>query len=197
MRYWSVLVSADRYGAERLYAHETIGLHGPAGADLIGPGDRVALVADVDPPVIFAIGTAVTPQERDPDSPDCPDTPSADEGSDPFPRPLLLAYTTRLFDTPRQALNLIPPRNQIREVTRQEIDALTPTSTTPNRTWLVSVDIPIEAASSAEAVRQFWTYVHTLGPTELPAFVSPADDELSIQAFVHGDEQNQDPEEDE
>ena len=35
-----------------------------------------------------------------------------------------------------------------------------------------------------------------LGPRELPAFVSPAGDELAMQAFVLGAEANQDPEED-
>ena len=64
------------------------------------------------------------------------------------------------------------------------------------RTWLVSVDLPIEAETADEAVRQFWTYIHDLGPAELPAFVSPSDDELAIQTFVGGEEANQDPEED-
>jgi hypothetical protein len=36
-----------------------------------------------------------------------------------------------------------------------------------------------------------------LGPRELPAFVSPAGNELAMQAFVLGAEANQDPEEDE
>jgi hypothetical protein len=58
----------------------------------------------------------------------------------------------------------------------------------------VSVDLPIEAASPAEAVRQFWTYVRELGPVELPAFVAPTDDELALQAFVLGEEANLDPE---
>jgi hypothetical protein len=65
------------------------------------------------------------------------------------------------------------------------------------QTWLVSLDLPIEASSAAEAVRQFWTYVADLGPRELPTFVSPAGDELAIQAMVAGVEVNLDPEEDE
>jgi hypothetical protein len=64
------------------------------------------------------------------------------------------------------------------------------------RTWLVSLDLPIEAATPAEAVRQFWSYVLELGPAELPTFVSPSGDELAMQAFVLGVEANQDPEED-
>jgi hypothetical protein len=65
------------------------------------------------------------------------------------------------------------------------------------QTWLVSLDLPIEASSAAEAVRQFWTYVADLGPRELPTFVSPAGDELAMQAMVAGVEVNLDPEEDE
>ncbi len=34
-----------------------------------------------------------------------------------------------------------------------------------------------------------------LGPRELPTYVSPSDDELAMQAFVLGEEANQDPEE--
>ena len=36
-----------------------------------------------------------------------------------------------------------------------------------------------------------------LGPAELPTFVWPSGDELAMQAFVLGEEANQDPEEDE
>ncbi len=64
------------------------------------------------------------------------------------------------------------------------------------RTWLVSVDLPIEAETPAAAVREFWTYVRDLGPAELPAFVWPVGNELAMQAFVLGVEANQDPEED-
>ncbi|WP_030443209.1 hypothetical protein [Actinoplanes subtropicus] len=63
-------------------------------------------------------------------------------------------------------------------------------------TWLVSLALPIEAATPADAVRQFWTHVVELGPRELPAYVWPSGDELAMQAFVLGEEANQDPEED-
>jgi hypothetical protein len=65
------------------------------------------------------------------------------------------------------------------------------------RTWLVSLDLPIEADSAADAVRQFWAYVRELGPDELPTFVSPTHDELAMQAMVAGEPVNLDPEEDE
>jgi hypothetical protein len=66
----------------------------------------------------------------------------------------------------------------------------------PTRTWLVSLDLPIEAPTAAEAVRQFWSYLRELGPEELPTFVSPTDDELAMQALVAGEPVNLDPEED-
>ena len=62
--------------------------------------------------------------------------------------------------------------------------------------WFVSVALPIEATSPAEAVREFWSYLVTLGRGELPAFVWPRGDELAMQAFLLGEEANQDPEED-
>jgi hypothetical protein len=62
--------------------------------------------------------------------------------------------------------------------------------------WLVSVTLPIEAESPAEAVRQFWSHVLELGPAELPAYVWPPRDELAMQVYVLGREANQDPEED-
>ena len=62
-------------------------------------------------------------------------------------------------------------------------------------TWLVSLALPIEAGSASEAVREFWTYVDKLGPTELPAFVWPRGDELAMQAYLLGEPVNLDPEE--
>jgi hypothetical protein len=64
----------------------------------------------------------------------------------------------------------------------------------PRRSWLVSIDLPIEATSAADAVREFWTYVRELGPAELPVFVSPTGDELAMQAFVLDIEANRDVE---
>ncbi len=65
------------------------------------------------------------------------------------------------------------------------------------RSWLVSLDLPIEAETAADAVREFWAYVRALGPDELPTFVSPSGDELAMQAMVAGEPVNLDPEEDE
>jgi hypothetical protein len=67
----------------------------------------------------------------------------------------------------------------------------------PKKTWLVSVDLPIEADSPSEAVAQFWAYLRELGSGELPAFVSPTGDELAMRAYVRDEPVNLDPEEDE
>jgi hypothetical protein len=68
----------------------------------------------------------------------------------------------------------------------------------PRRTaWLVSVALPIEASSPGEAVQEFWSYVDSLGPRELPAFVCPVDDELAMRAYVLGKPTDLDPEQDE
>jgi hypothetical protein len=64
------------------------------------------------------------------------------------------------------------------------------------QTWLVSVDLPIEAATPAEAVRQFWSYLRELGPQELPVFVAPTGDELAMRAYVAGEPHDLDPEDD-
>ncbi len=61
--------------------------------------------------------------------------------------------------------------------------------------WLVTLSIPIEAVDRAEAVRRFWSYVRSLGPTELPTFVAPYGREIDGTAFLLGVEHEQDPEE--
>ncbi|GAA2396716.1 hypothetical protein Cme02nite_61090 [Catellatospora methionotrophica] len=65
-----------------------------------------------------------------------------------------------------------------------------------SREWLVSVALPIEADSAEEAVREYWRYVTELGPDELPAYVSPAGDELTMTAYVTDGVAPLDPEED-
>ena len=66
----------------------------------------------------------------------------------------------------------------------------------PPARWLVSVALPIEAPSPTDAVREFWAYVTSLGPEELPAYVSPAADELAMRAYVMDREAALDPEDD-
>jgi hypothetical protein len=172
MRYWAVVVPAERYEAERLYHHETVELSG-AEDQKPNPGDDVLLVAATEPPVLFGLGRIATTD------------------------PLLIAYTRRNLDEPRavDGLDLDGPLQAVTEDAFWAAAArLAPLP--DRREWLVSMDLPIEAESPGEAVRLFWTYVRELGPRELPVFVSPADDELAMQAYVLGGPTNLDPEED-
>ncbi|MEV4847193.1 hypothetical protein AB0K20_28715 [Micromonospora matsumotoense] len=171
---WAVLLPAGRYDAERLVHHDALELTLPAGAPALRPGDPVAVLAD-EPPRLVALGR-VTRHDG---------------------QTLLVTYTRRSFDTPVPvgSVAVTGPVSALDPGTYRElVDRLGPPP--PRRTWLVSLDLPIEAESQAEAVRLFWSYVRELGPAELPAFVSPSGDELAMQAFVLGVEANQDPEED-
>jgi hypothetical protein len=60
----------------------------------------------------------------------------------------------------------------------------------------VSVDLPIEAATPAEAAREFWYYVRELGPDGLPTFVSPTGDELAMRVYLGDRLHDLDPEDD-
>ncbi|MEV6811391.1 hypothetical protein [Micromonospora sp. NPDC051296] len=186
---WAVLLPAGRYDAERLVHHDTLELTGLDDVALPRPGDQVAVLAD-EPPRLVAVGRVAAPTTRRPED---PDDPQSDRGPDA----LVVAYTRRAFDepVPADALALGGPVTALDPgAFRELVDRLGPPP--QRRSWLVSLDLPIEADSPAEAVRLFWAYVQELGPRELPAFVSPSGDELAMQAFVLGAEANQDPEED-
>lgn len=62
--------------------------------------------------------------------------------------------------------------------------------------WLVSLALPIEADTPEGAVREFWRYVNEIGPAELPAYVWPPENELSMMAFVEDGPAPLDPEDD-
>ncbi|MGC4757259.1 hypothetical protein [Micromonospora trifolii] len=186
---WAVLLPAERYEAERLVHHDTLELTGLTDVSRPGPGDQVAVLADA-PPRLVALGRVTAPSQRHREDPDDPQSPVE-------PGTLVVAYTRRAFDEPVPAdlLTLDGPVTAMEPAAfRALADQLGPPPA--RRTWLVSLDLPIEAATPAEAVRLFWSYVQELGPRELPAFVSPAGDELAMQAFVLGEQANQDPEED-
>ncbi|MFF5174216.1 hypothetical protein ACFY3U_16475 [Micromonospora sp. NPDC000089] len=171
---WAVLLPAGRHDAERLVHHDTVELPAPADGPRPGVGDPVAVLVEA-PPRLVALGRV------------------ARAGADS----VLVAYTRRSFDAPAPAdrVELTGPVTPLDPTAYRELtERLGPPA--PRRTWLVSLDLPIEAESRAEAVRLFWAYVQELGPAELPAFVSPSGDELAMQAFVLGAEANQDPEED-
>jgi hypothetical protein len=177
-RHWVAVVPADRFEAERAYAHDAFRLDPPAPGDPPTPGDapvsgdRVALVAATDPPVLFGLGPVVDGEVR---------------------------YTHRFFDEPPARGAAYGPG--LTELSAGEFDDLTEGAgqrvDADRSEWFVTVALPIEAASRAEAVREFWTYVDKLGPTELPAFVWPRGDELAMQAYLLGERVNLDPEEDE
>ncbi|MFC4020770.1 hypothetical protein ACFOW4_22890 [Micromonospora sp. GCM10011542] len=186
---WAVLLPAERYEAERLVHHDTLELTGLTEVGRPAPGDRVAVLADT-PPRLVALGRVTAPVQRHREDPDDPQSPVE-------PATLVVAYTRRAFDEPVPAdrLSLDGPVTALDPAAFRELaDRLGPPPL--RRTWLVSLDLPIEAGTPAEAVRLFWSYVQELGPRELPAFVSPSGDELAMQAFVLGAEANQDPEED-
>jgi hypothetical protein len=183
MAQWAVIIPADRWATERLFHHDTLTVAGTAGVVPVA-GDEVLLVAGEDSPHLVALGVVAEQAGRR-------------RGAHGVPE-VEVAYTRRAFDAPVPAgdLKLEEPVTALdAEEFRGLADRLG--GDRDKQTWLVSLDLPIEAASPAEAVRQFWSYVVELGPAELPTFVSPSGDELAMQAFVLGEEANLDPEEDE
>ncbi len=170
MAQWAVVIPADQWATERLFDRTSVRVADvPAGAG--SPGDDVLLVAG-DEPQAVALGR--------------------------FGHGGEIVYTRRAFDEPLPVgdLELTEPVTVLDTGTFRALAARLG-ETGQQRPWLVSVAMPIEADSPADAVRQFWSYVAELGPAELPAFVWPSGDELAMQAFVLGAEANQDPEEDE
>jgi hypothetical protein len=171
MALWAVNISADRWVTERLFHHDTVTVTGAATGSTASPGDEVLLLADGSVVALTTVAKA--------------------DGAD-----LVLEYVRRAFDAPVPAgltldaeVSPVAPDAFRRLAAQVGVDSLRP--------WLVSIAMPIEAASPADAVRQFWSYVRELGPAELPAYVWPSGDELAMQAFVLGEPANQDPEEDE
>jgi hypothetical protein len=166
MAQWAVIIPADRWATERLFEHDTLTV------DAAGPaaGDEAVLVTGDDQREAIALGRFTGAGE--------------------------ITYTRRAFDEPVPAAEL-ELSDPVTALDRESYDRVATRigRSAARAPWLVSVAMPIEAATPAEAVRQFWTYVAELGPAELPAFVWPSGDELAMQAFVLGAEANQDPEE--
>lgn len=186
---WAVLLPAERYEAERLVHHDVLELTGLPGAARPRPGDRVAVLVE-EPLRLVALGRVTRAGAGGREDPDDPQ-------SDAVAGALVVTYTRRALDEP-VPVDGPAPDGPVAALDPAHWRALADRLGPPpaRRTWLVSLDLPIEAATRAEAVRIFWSYVQELGPRELPAFVSPAGDELAMQAFVLGVEANQDPEED-
>jgi hypothetical protein len=182
MAQWAVIIPADRWATERLFHHDTLSVAGAAGVKPEA-GEEVLLVAGEETPQLVALGVV--------------DGVPARRGAHGVPE-LVVTYTRRAFDAPVPAdeLKLAEPIAEVDEELFRSLAARLGAAG-DRRTWLVSLDLPIEATTPAEAVRQFWSYALDLGPAELPTFVSPSGDELAMQAFVLGEEANLDPEEDE
>jgi hypothetical protein len=180
MAQWAVVIPADRWATERLFHHEALTVD-LASAAAPAAGSAQAAPADGDDVLLFA-GEDLVALGR---------VASAAAGV------LEVAYVRRAFDAPVPAEDV----KLADDVTAVEPDVYQRLAARlggdrDRTTWLVSVALPIEATSPAEAVRQFWSHVLELGPAELPAYVWPSGDELAMQAFVLGAEANQDPEED-
>ena len=193
MRHWVAVVAAEQFATERLYARELLVASVGAGdADALSEGDPVALVVAGGPPgrsgetgtpaVLFGHGIV---RSRDGDA-------------------VLVEYRGRLFDEPPPVADDILPAGgpgifplPATQFTRLAALVTASAEAVAGRSvWFVSVALPIEAATRADAVREFWTYMDKLGPRELPAYVWPLGDELAMQAFVLGAVTNLDPEED-
>ncbi|MEU4428607.1 hypothetical protein AB0F81_48985 [Actinoplanes sp. NPDC024001] len=165
MAQWSVIIPDEQWATERLFQHDVVTVAG--GPAEATAGDDVVVVAEEN---VVALARVE----------------KADAGE------LVLGYQRRAFDEPVPAEGL----------TGGAVDAGTFRriaerlgASADRKPWLVSVAMPIEANTPAEAVRQFWSHVLELGPAELPTYVWPSGDELAMQAFVLGAEKNQDPEE--
>lgn len=182
-----MVVSAERYADERLHGWDRLRVNRPTPNDGVAadggdnrpaPGDDVVLVAGTHPQLLFGLGEV---QDSKPAQPGRGD--------------LAVGYRRRLFEVPVQLDTALPMG--ISPLTGAEYAGVCAHAGAPAilPRWLVSVSLPIEASSPAEAVREFWSYVDSLGARELPAFVSPAADEFAMQAFVLGAEANLDPEE--
>jgi hypothetical protein len=169
MAQWAVVIPAERWAQERLFHHDSLTV---AAAPDVSASDDVLLIAGDH---VVAVGRVVL---------------AGDDG-------LEIAYVRRLFDAPVPAGDL-KPSGTVTAIAPDAYDRVIAQigGTGTRTTWLVSVALPIEASTPAEAVRQFWSHVRELGPAELPAYVWPSGDELAMQAFVLGAEANQDPEED-
>jgi hypothetical protein len=195
MAQWAVIIPADTWATERLFHHDTVTVPGGAGA--IAPDDDVLLVADGG---VVALARATKPDgdavvaSGDAKAGGDLAAPTTDAGGGD----LVLTYLRRAFDAPVPVgeLDLSAGVAAVEPAVFARLASGLGASPGGRRTWLASVALPIEADTPAEAVRQFWSHVLELGPGELPTYVWPSGDELAMQAFVLGEEANQDPEED-
>ncbi len=182
-RHWLGVVPEEQFASERLYARERVSVPaGPGGAAPV-EDDAVVLVSGGTASVLFGHGVVR----------------GVEDGL------VSVEYRGRLFDEPppvpadvvpagsAPGLYPLPPSQFTRLAALVHAAA---EAGGGQSVWFVSLALPIEAGSAAEAVREFWTYVDKLGPQELPAYVWPLGDELAMRPFVLGAVTNLDPEED-
>lgn len=165
MRYWLLALHDDEFTEQQAYEVEAI----EAAAALpegASDGDEVALAG---PEGVFALGEVDGPA---------------------------VAYRRRL-EEPAKTVESSAAAEGWTELNPDDWEDLVRALPTPERRsdWLVTLSMPIEAVDKAEAVRQFWSYIRSLGPKELPTFVSPYGRELEGTSFLLGVEHEQDPEE--
>ncbi len=170
MRYWLLLLNEDDFTEQQAYEVDSVKPVAGVPADA-GDGDEVAMAG---PGGVFALGAV--------------------EGE-------AIAYRRR-FEEPSEAASVAAgvvdeAEEGWRPLDPQQWEELVGVLPTAERRsdWLVTLSLPVEAVDRAEAVRQFWSYVRSLGPTELPTFVARYGQEIDGTAFLLGAEHEQDPEE--
>jgi len=172
MRYWLLALDDDEYTEQLAYEVDAVEPTASLPENASG-GDEVALAG---PEGVFALGevdgSTVVYRRR-------------------LVEPSKTAETVQIYGTegvaPKAWTELYP----------DSWEDLVRTLPTPERRsdWLVTLSMPIEAVDKAEAVRQFWSYIRSLGPKELPTFVAPYGKELEGTSFLLGVDHEQDPEE--
>lgn len=175
MRYWLLALNDDEYTEQQAYEVEAVE---PAGRpERVADGDEVALAG---PEGVFALGEVEGPAlayRRRLEAPVKTDETAQIYGSASSAESGAVEGWTELNPDAWEALVRALPTPERR------------------RDWLVTLSMPIEAVDKAEAVRQFWSYIRSLGPQELPTFVAPYGRELEGTSFLLGVEHEQDPEE--
>ncbi|GAA2122155.1 hypothetical protein [Glycomyces algeriensis] len=183
MRYWLLALNEDEYTEQQAYEVEAFE---PASRpERVADGDEVALAG---PEGVFALGEvdgpAIAYRRR-------------------LEEPAKTVETVQIHGSAGSAEDEVygfaegGAREGWTELNPDAWEDLVRTLPTPERRsdWLVTLSMPIEAVDKAEAVRQFWSYIRSLGPKELPTFVAPYGRELEGTSFLLGVEHEQDPEE--